>query len=119
MTRTPKGLCRDRILDLTLAQETASQQLLARLSEECDLVEFPDRFARLSAHGLGGGKEVDCGITLTLAKRSTVVGSGSEQARLMDEVQVGFEEGPCLEAQKTDPPSSSTTCAAMSAGPRT
>ncbi|GAA4506107.1 GAF and ANTAR domain-containing protein [Brevibacterium yomogidense] len=89
-------------MDLTLTQETASEQLLALLSEEYDLVEFLDRFARLSAHGLGGGVEVDCGITLKLAKRSTVVGSGSEQARLMDEVQVGFEEGPCLEAQKTD-----------------
>lgn len=88
-------------MKLSLAQETASEQLLTLLTEEYELVEFLDRFAALSAAGLAGGGGVDCGVTVKRSKRSAVVGSGSEQARLMDEVQVGLEEGPCLEAQRT------------------
>lgn len=91
----------DRVMTLSLSQEAASEHLFALLSEEYDLVELLDRFARLSAAGLGSEVQVDCGITLKRARRSAVVGSGSERARRMDEVQVGFEEGPCLEAQKT------------------
>lgn len=42
-----------------------------------------------------------CGITMRRPKRNAVVASSSAEAQRLDEVQTGFDEGPCMEAQET------------------
>ena len=41
------------------------------------------------------------GVILGREKRGSVVGSSSEEAQRLDEIQAGFDNGPCLEAQRT------------------
>ncbi|RJT74901.1 ANTAR domain-containing protein [Arthrobacter cheniae] len=44
--------------------------------------------------------EVFCGVTLLRPRSMASVASSSEEARLMDEVQYGFDDGPCLRAAR-------------------
>jgi GAF domain-containing protein len=43
---------------------------------------------------------VFCGVTLLRPRSMASVASSSEEARLMDEVQYGFDDGPCLRAAR-------------------
>lgn len=79
-----------------------SERLHDLLVEDREMTDFLDNLARLSAAHVAGDDKVLCGIVVSRAKHNTVVASSSDEAQKMDEVQAGFDEGPCLEAQRTD-----------------
>lgn len=79
----------------------ASELLHELLATDQELGPFLDDLARLAALEISRELPVLCGITLERRKRVTIVGSSDEEARQMDEIQAGFDEGPCLEAQRT------------------
>lgn len=79
-----------------------SQTMLNILAVDRELSEFLDDLVRISAEHLSGEREVLCGITQRREKRNAVVASSSVAALTMDEIQAGFDEGPCLEAQRTN-----------------
>lgn len=87
---------------LSSSQAAAAEALYLLLAEEHELVEFVDSLAAMASEELAGDIPVECGITLERRKRTAIVGSSSPHARLMDEVQAGYGDGPCLQAQKTD-----------------
>lgn len=47
------------------------------------------------------GQDVLCGVTLSRRRRSMTVAGSSDEARLIDEVQQAYGDGPCLEAMRT------------------
>jgi GAF domain-containing protein len=60
---------------------------------------FLDRLAALTVKVLPG--EVSCGITLRRDRGATTVASSDRRASLVDEIQYGHDEGPCLRALAT------------------
>lgn len=87
-------------MDFPDLQQDPGDKLYQLLIQDHGLSRFLDAVAQLSAQHLSGEREVLCGIVLERAKRSVVVASSSAEAQQMDEVQTGFDEGPCLEAQR-------------------
>lgn len=79
----------------------AAELLHELLATDQDLAPFLDDLARLAAIEVTRDLPVLCGITLERNKRISIAGSSDEEARQMDEIQAGFEEGPCLTSQKT------------------
>ncbi len=70
--------------------------------ESHDVKEFLNDLAALAAaHLSGAGHEVFCGITLLRQRKAGTVASSGEQARVMDEIQYTFSDGPCLTAART------------------
>ncbi|GAA1168280.1 GAF and ANTAR domain-containing protein [Nesterenkonia sandarakina] len=57
---------------------------------------------QLAVEHLSVNRRVLCGIVLTRDRKNIVVASSSDEAQQMDEVQAGFNEGPCLEAQRSN-----------------
>ncbi|UKA63067.1 ANTAR domain-containing protein [Arthrobacter sp. FW306-04-A] len=47
------------------------------------------------------GQDVLCGVTLSRRRRSMTIAGSSHEARLIDEVQQAYGDGPCLEAMRT------------------
>ncbi|WP_434995278.1 GAF and ANTAR domain-containing protein [Arthrobacter sp. Ld5] len=87
------------------------QQILGELSlpgmlqdmvlDSSDINEFLDGLARLAADTLSGpDRNVMCGVTLLRSRFTGTVASSSEQAKLMDEVQYAFDDGPCIRAAR-------------------
>lgn len=71
--------------------------------ETSDVERFLADLARLTVDTLSSpGTEVFCGITLLRPNKAGTVASSSEKARGMDEIQYEFNEGPCLEAARTN-----------------
>ena len=68
------------------------------LAEDRDVPDLLDDLARLAADHLQRGQDVHCGIILRREKSKIVVASSSETASQMDEIQAGFEQGPCIQA---------------------
>lgn len=67
-----------------------------------DVERFLDNLAELAAARLSSpGTEVLCGVTLLRPRKSKTVASSSEPARLLDELQYDFGDGPCLTAART------------------
>lgn len=77
-------------------------ELTQVLLEDHDVPAVLTSIAELAAQQLSGDRTILCGIILKRAKRNTVVATSSAEAQQMDEHQAGFDEGPCLEAQKTE-----------------
>lgn len=71
------------------------------LVEDRDISDVLTSISELAAEQLSTERHLLCGIVLRRARRSTVVATSSLEAQQMDEIQVGFDEGPCLEAQET------------------
>lgn len=88
-------------MKLSSSQAAGAEALYHLLSEEHELGEFLDSLAAIASAELAGDIAMECGITLERRKRTAVVGSSSPRARLMDEVQAGYGDGPCLHAQET------------------
>lgn len=84
-----------------MASKDISSVLHDLLAEHRDLSDFLDNLARISAQHIGGDREIVCGVLLRRAKTTTVVASSSAEAHNLDEVQAGFNDGPCLESQRT------------------
>ena len=85
----------------TPANPSAAESLHSLLASNHEISEFLNELAKLAAAQVIGGENALCGILLSRNKRTTVVGHSSQYAKQLDEIQAGFDEGPCLEAQAT------------------
>lgn len=66
-----------------------------------DIQEFLNELSVLSARSVSfNGENVLCGVTLLRRRRAATVAHNSETARLMDELQYAYKEGPCLTAAR-------------------
>lgn len=63
--------------------------------------QFLEDLASLSSRILGGSVEVQCGVTYRHQNLATTVACSSDEARILDEIQYGFGDGPCLHAIST------------------
>lgn len=64
-----------------------------------DVEAFLEELARHSAAMFSSpGNEVYCGITLMRHRSAGTVASSGERARMLDELQYNFNDGPCLRA---------------------
>ncbi len=63
--------------------------------------QFLEDLARLSSRILGGSVKVQCGVTYRHRDLATTVACSSDEARVLDEIQYGFGDGPCLHAIST------------------
>ncbi|MDN4609908.1 GAF and ANTAR domain-containing protein [Arthrobacter burdickii] len=86
----------------------AEQQNAAAVAELQDLMltnenvdQFLEDLAGLSARILGESVEVQCGVTYRHRSLATTVACSSDEARILDEIQYGFGDGPCLHAIST------------------
>lgn len=62
-----------------------------------DVEDFLNELARYSAENLSGPRgELLCGITLLRHRAAATVASSSERARLLDDLQFEYADGPCL-----------------------
>ncbi|WP_115788190.1 GAF and ANTAR domain-containing protein [Arthrobacter silvisoli] len=67
-----------------------------------DVEAFLTELARHSAAMLGSPEaRVFCGVTMLRHRSAVTVASSDERARLLDELQYQFAEGPCLTASRT------------------
>lgn len=88
-----------------LAEEAAEDSVVALLQDmvlESDGVqEFLDGLVEIASTAFTGSYgDVFCGVTLLRPRSMTTVASSSAQAKIMDEVQYGFNDGPCLRAAR-------------------
>lgn len=79
-----------------------SAELHEILLEDDDISRVLNSITRLAAEHLSGNRRVLCGIVLKRERKNVAVASSSTEAAELDEVQAGFDEGPCLEAQRTN-----------------
>jgi len=89
-------------IDTETAEHNVSADLQVLLQEDSDISGFLESLAQASAERFSGTQPVLCGIILDRSKRNIVVAASSAEAARLDEVQAGFDEGPCLEAQRTN-----------------
>lgn len=80
---------------------SAAEELHELLATDLEIADFVNELARVAASEMSKRFPVLCGITLQREKRAAVAGSSSEWAWQLDEIQAGFDEGPCLESQAT------------------
>lgn len=88
-----------------LAAEAADDTVTALLQdlvlESKDVQEFLDRLVSVAAEAFSGAYgKVLCGVTLLRPTSMATVASSSEEAQRLDEIQYGFDDGPCLEAAR-------------------
>ncbi|MUK03206.1 ANTAR domain-containing protein [Vibrio cholerae] len=71
--------------------------------ESDDVQDFLTGLVTVAAEAFTGPYgEIFCGVTLLRPRSMITVASSSEKARQVDEVQYGFDDGPCLRAARTD-----------------
>ncbi|AWH90961.1 GAF and ANTAR domain-containing protein [Dietzia lutea] len=68
------------------------------LLEDREIPDLLNDLARLAAEHFDAERSVECGLILRREKKNIVVASSSDEAARMDEIQAGFDEGPCLSA---------------------
>ena len=88
-------------MDSRPTQISTAELLQDLLATDQEISEFLDELALLAANQIPIALPVLCGITLERDKRIAIAGSSNDEARQMDEIQAGFDQGPCLEAQAT------------------
>lgn len=67
--------------------------------DSSDVEDFLHELAVVAASELASpGQEVFCGVTLIRRKRAATIASSDSHARTMDEIQYGYNDGPCLTA---------------------
>lgn len=89
-------------IDIKAPDRDVPADLQVLLQQDTDLSGFLHGLAQVSAERFSGTQPVLCSIILDRAKRNVVVAASSPEAARLDEVQAGFDEGPCLEAQRTN-----------------
>lgn len=72
------------------------------LLNDTNIVGAMNSIAELAAEHLSVEGHVLCGVVVERQRKNTVVASSSAEAQEMDEVQAGYNEGPCLDAQHTN-----------------
>lgn len=86
--------------------EEADKNCMAALLQDMVLdsdgvQEFLDGLVEVASTAFTGSYgDVFCGVTLLRPRSMTTVASSSAQAKVMDEVQYGFNDGPCLRAAR-------------------
>lgn len=76
-------------------------QLQELVLESLDVGHFLDELAQFSAAFFSAsGGEVRCAFTVLRRKKSATAASSDAHARVLDEIQLKFGEGPCLNAMK-------------------
>lgn len=88
-------------MDTTSTRISAAEQLHELLATDQEIVDFLDDLAAVAALEMSVEFPVLCGVILGREQRGSVAGSSSEEAKKLDEIQTGFDNGPCLEAQRT------------------
>lgn len=86
-------------MDAIPMRVSAAEELHELLATDLEISDFVNELARVAADEMSKRFPVLCGITLDRQKRAAVAGSSSERARQLDEIQAGFDEGPCLASQ--------------------
>lgn len=89
-------------MDLSLAAREYSAELIEVLLEDQGITGALTSVACLAAEHLSIDRPILCGIIIERPKKNILVASSSTETRQMDEAQVGLDEGPCLEAQRSD-----------------
>ncbi|WP_457963329.1 GAF and ANTAR domain-containing protein [Arthrobacter sp. D1-29] len=70
--------------------------------ETSDAEEFFQEFAVFSASLLSPpGSDISCNVTVVRRKKPVTVACSSPRARVMDEMQYAYGDGPCLSAMRT------------------
>jgi GAF domain-containing protein len=81
--------------------EDIAGRLQALVLESLDVGHFLDELAEFScAFFSAPDNEVRCAFTVLRRKKAATVASSDAQARVLDEIQLKFGEGPCLAAMK-------------------
>ncbi|UXM91857.1 GAF and ANTAR domain-containing protein [Paenarthrobacter sp. JL.01a] len=84
---------------LTAGPTTVVADIQDLLLDTPDVEVFLEELARHSAAMFSTpGNEVFCGITLMRRRSAGTVASSGERARMLDELQYNFDDGPCLRA---------------------
>jgi GAF domain-containing protein len=82
-------------------QDTVTAMLQDMVLDSADVQEFLDGLVRVAAEAFTGAYgEVLCGVTLLRPRSMITVASSSAEAQRMDEIQYGFDDGPCLRAAR-------------------
>ena len=82
-------------------REDVAGQFQDLVLESVDVEEFLNELAVFSsAYFAGSGNEVRCAFTLLRQKKPATVAGSDDYARILDEIQVQFSEGPCLSAMQ-------------------
>lgn len=86
------------------ADASVVEQLQDLVIDSDDVSGFLEDLAVFSAAAVSEarGQEILCGITLSRRRRSMTIAGSSREARLVDEVQQAYGDGPCLEAMRTE-----------------
>lgn len=93
----------DRAMDELSLDASVVGQLQDLVIDSEDVSGFLEDLAVFTASSVSAarGQDVLCGITLSRRRRSMTVAGSSHEARLIDEVQQAYGDGPCLEAMRT------------------
>lgn len=88
--------------EITLDTSVAEQLQDLVIGSE-DVNGFLTELCELSAAALSRtlGRDVSCAVTLSRRRRTTTAAWSNPEARLFDEIQHSFGEGPCLHAMTT------------------
>lgn len=89
-------------MELLEAEHRLQRELLEGLAQDQGLEVFLHELARTLADHLSTHHQVLVGLTQQRPRRNTVIASSSTTAARMEEVQASFDEGPCLDAERTD-----------------
>jgi GAF domain-containing protein len=77
----------------------AAAELQELLLDTEDIAEFLQQLAAFAAQSMG--RDVSCGITVGRDGRPVTVASSDDQASRVDEIQYGYDDGPCLTSMRT------------------
>lgn len=86
-------------MDSTNTAPSAAESLHMLLASNQEIAGFLNEVAKLAAIEVIREPDAICGILLSREKRLTVVGHSNQTAKDLDEIQAGFDEGPCLQSQ--------------------
>jgi putative methionine-R-sulfoxide reductase with GAF domain len=99
LSRTP-GM--NSLSSAAYLQDGVVSQLQDLVLETADAEEFFQELAAFSASLLSPpGSTVHCNVTVVRRKKPVTVAASTPRARLMDELQYRFGDGPCLSAMRT------------------
>ncbi|WP_323959379.1 ANTAR domain-containing protein [Arthrobacter sp. JZ12] len=86
--------------DLTDSHTNDNHRLHEAILDSSDVHQFLDELCQHAVRSLSLGEQVLCGVTLLRDREGATVGSSSDYARKMDEIQYSFNDGPCLTAAR-------------------
>ena len=86
------------------ADASVVEQLQDLVIDSDDVSGFLEDLAVFTAASVSQARsqEILCGITLSRRRRSMTIAGSSREARLVDEVQQAYGDGPCLQAMRSE-----------------